>query len=150
MFFSVPLCVSVYMCLVVTCWERANLLALVCGVCEFVNFPLVSWVRCGTWLHRFLIFAPLFTLYDLSTSVEPVLQIIDWKSDGKQPSTLCIPGNFSCFCRLRIFSKSIFSNNSFRKTISFKKFGSRSGRTFYWIWSGFKLFAKVIIWRHLV
>ena len=27
----------------------ADLLALVCGVCcEFVAFPLVSWVRCGT------------------------------------------------------------------------------------------------------
>ena len=27
----------------------ADLLALVCGVfCEFVTFPLVSWVRCGT------------------------------------------------------------------------------------------------------
>ena len=53
------LCASVYMCFVVTCWERADLLALVCGVfCEFVTFPLVSWVRCGTWLYRFLIFAP--------------------------------------------------------------------------------------------
>ena len=40
---------SVYMCFVVTCWESADLLALVCGVlCEFVTFPLVSWVRCGT------------------------------------------------------------------------------------------------------
>ena len=56
------LCASVHMCLVVTCWERADLLALVCGVyCEFVTFPLVSWVRCGTWLYRFLIFAPLLT-----------------------------------------------------------------------------------------
>ena len=27
-----PLCASVYMCLVVTCWERTDLLALVCGV----------------------------------------------------------------------------------------------------------------------
>ena len=27
-----PLWASVYMCLVVTCWERADLLALVCGV----------------------------------------------------------------------------------------------------------------------
>ena len=54
------LCASVYMCFVVTCWERADLLALVCGVfCEFVTFPLVSWVRCGTWLYRFLIFATL-------------------------------------------------------------------------------------------
>ena len=43
------LCLSVYMCFVVTCLERAVLLALVCGVyCEFVTFPLVSWVRCGT------------------------------------------------------------------------------------------------------
>ena len=43
------LCASVYMCFVVTCWERADLLALVCGVfCEFVTFPLVSLVRCGT------------------------------------------------------------------------------------------------------
>ena len=51
------------MCFVVTCWERADLLALVCGVyCESVTFPLVSWVKCGTWLYRFLIFAPLLTL----------------------------------------------------------------------------------------
>ena len=58
------LCASVYMCFVVTCWERADLLAIVCGVCcEFVTFPLVSWVRCGTWLYRFLIFAPLLTCW---------------------------------------------------------------------------------------
>ena len=30
--FAMPLCTSVYVCLVVTCWERADLLALVCGV----------------------------------------------------------------------------------------------------------------------
>ena len=30
--FAMPLCASVYMCLVITCWERADLLALVCGV----------------------------------------------------------------------------------------------------------------------
>ena len=30
--FVMPLCASVYLCLVVTCWERAALLALVCGV----------------------------------------------------------------------------------------------------------------------
>ena len=35
--FGVPLYVSVYLCLVVTCWERADLLTL----------PLVSWVMCG-------------------------------------------------------------------------------------------------------
>ena len=47
--FAMSLCASVCMCFVVTCWEGADLLALVCGVyCEFVTFPLVSWVRCGT------------------------------------------------------------------------------------------------------
>ena len=61
------LCASVYMCFADTCWERADLLALVCGVfCEFVTFPLVSWVRCGTWLYRFLIFATLLTLLPFS------------------------------------------------------------------------------------
>ena len=38
-------------------------LSFVVSNSEFVTFPLVSWVRCGTWLYRFLIFAPLLTLY---------------------------------------------------------------------------------------
>ena len=47
--FTMSLCASVHMCFVVTSLERAELLALVCGVyCEFDTFPLVSWVRCGT------------------------------------------------------------------------------------------------------
>ena len=65
------LCASVYMCFVVNCWKRADLLALVCGVyCEFVTFPLVSWVRCGTCLYRFLIFAPLLTLIRIRAKIE--------------------------------------------------------------------------------
>ena len=36
--FAMSLCVSVYMCFVVTCWERADLLALVCGV--YCHFPI--------------------------------------------------------------------------------------------------------------
>ena len=36
-----PLCASVYMCLVVTCWERADLLALACRVLLLVcHFPI--------------------------------------------------------------------------------------------------------------
>ena len=31
--------VSVHCCRVVTCWERADLLALVCDVCVFVTCP---------------------------------------------------------------------------------------------------------------
>ena len=37
-------------------------LSFVVSNCEFVTFPLVSCVRCGTCLYRFLIFAPLLTL----------------------------------------------------------------------------------------
>ena len=41
--------VSVYMCFVVTCWERlTSWLSFVVSNCEFVTFSLVSWVRCGT------------------------------------------------------------------------------------------------------
>ena len=37
--FVMPLCTSVYLYLVVTCWERADLLALfVVSHCEFVTF----------------------------------------------------------------------------------------------------------------
>ena len=36
-----PLCASVNMCLVIACWERADLLALVCGVYLCVcHFPI--------------------------------------------------------------------------------------------------------------
>ena len=39
--FAMPLCASVYMCLVVTCWERADLLTLVCCVLLLVcHFPI--------------------------------------------------------------------------------------------------------------
>ena len=39
--FVMPLCASVYMCLVVICWERSDLLALVCGVLLWVcHFPI--------------------------------------------------------------------------------------------------------------
>ena len=78
-FFSVlcllPLCSSVYMCHVVTCWERADLfwLSFLVSNCEFVTFPLVSWVKCGTGLHRFLIFAPLLTSIGMCVRFGPVL-----------------------------------------------------------------------------
>ena len=39
--FVMPLCASVYLCLVVTCWKRADLLALVCGVyLRVCHFPI--------------------------------------------------------------------------------------------------------------
>ena len=49
--FAMPLCASVYMCFVL--WLPAgnwltSWLSFVVSNCEFVTFPLVSWVRCGT------------------------------------------------------------------------------------------------------
>ena len=37
--------------------------------CEVVTFPFVSWVRCGTWLYRFQIFA-LFLTWSSSTDLQ--------------------------------------------------------------------------------
>ena len=66
--FAMPLGASVYMCLVVTCWESlTSWLSFVVSNYEFVTFPLVSWVRGSAWLYRFLIFAPLLTLTVLIT-----------------------------------------------------------------------------------
>ena len=61
---------SGYCSLVVTCWERTDLLDLLyvmfSGV--FVPFDMVSWVRCGTWLYRFLMFAFFLTLIVVRTT----------------------------------------------------------------------------------
>ena len=48
-----------------------SFLSFVVSNCEFVIFPLVSWVRCGTWSYRFLIFAPLLTLNPQPLVLEP-------------------------------------------------------------------------------
>ena len=48
--FSCSFVQSVCRCLVVTCWERAALLArlsFVMSNCDVVTFSLVCWVRCG-------------------------------------------------------------------------------------------------------
>ena len=42
-------------------------LSFVMSNCDVVTFPLVSWVRCGAWLYRFLIFAPFLFLCKLFT-----------------------------------------------------------------------------------
>ena len=43
--FAMSLCASIYICFVVTCWERAGILAL-SFVVSAVSLSL-SWVRCG-------------------------------------------------------------------------------------------------------
>ena len=57
-------CASLLICAL---WSPAgkgltSWLSFVLSYCEFVTIPLVSWVRCGTLLYRFLIFATLLTL----------------------------------------------------------------------------------------
>ena len=69
------LCFCSVLCLLCLCarlflsalWSPAgkgltSWLSFVVSNCEFVIFPLIFWLRCGTWLYRFLIFAPLLTL----------------------------------------------------------------------------------------
>ena len=47
--FVMPLCASIYMCLVVTCWERLTFWpSFVVSNYDRVTFLLVSWVKCGT------------------------------------------------------------------------------------------------------
>ena len=58
------LCACLFICAL---WTPAgkgltSWLSFVVSNCEFVTFPLVSWVRYGTWLYRFLIFVP-FTYF---------------------------------------------------------------------------------------
>ena len=57
------LCARLFICAVQSpAWKGlTSWLSFVVSNCEFVTFPLVSWFRCGTWLYRFLIFAPLLT-----------------------------------------------------------------------------------------
>ena len=64
--FAMSLCASVYMGFETDGKGLASWLSFVVSNCEFVTFPLVSWVRCGTWLYRFLIFAHLLTQKELS------------------------------------------------------------------------------------
>ena len=91
---------SVHCCLVVTCWERADLLVLVMMFnCVFVTFPCGILGRYGSWLYRFLIFATLLTLVseigrwamswsnqirDGNTETERVLEIYASPSGVKQ------------------------------------------------------------------
>ena len=67
------LCVCLFICAL---WSPAgkgltSWLSFVVSNCEFVTFPLVSWVGCGIRLYRLLIFAPLLTLLGKSNILCP-------------------------------------------------------------------------------
>ena len=78
-----PALVLCYICLVlyfraclfiVALWSPAgkglsSWLSFAMSNCELVTFPLVSWVRCGTWLYWFLIFVLFLTLARISRTL---------------------------------------------------------------------------------
>ena len=63
--FAVPLCASVCALRSPAGKGLATRLSFVVYSCEFVTFRLVSWVRCGTRLYRFLIFAPFVLVINI-------------------------------------------------------------------------------------
>ena len=73
--FAMPLCASVYICAL---WSPAgkgltSWISFVGYNCEFVTFPLVSWVRYVTSLYQFLIFAsfaPFLTFHKFLCSAD--------------------------------------------------------------------------------
>ena len=55
---------SVHCCLVVNCWERADILAFVGDVyCTFVTLPCGILSQVWYWIYRFLIFASFLTFF---------------------------------------------------------------------------------------
>ena len=66
---------SVHCSFVVTCWERADLLALfyLMFSCVLSLSHMVSWVKFSFCLYRFLIFAFFFTLNELLALEKSVL-----------------------------------------------------------------------------
>ena len=92
--------------------------------CAFVTFPLVSWIRCGTWLYRFLTFAPLLTSN---------MRDLGWKVKGQHwPSELIYS---HCHIRFNISNKNNdFGFNSFQKINFSKIFAFRCIMKQIWPW----------------
>ena len=102
------LCARLFICAL---WSPAgkgltSWLSFVVSNCEFVTFPLVSWVRCGTSLYHFLIFAPLLTSLNrpiiLVRPITPLhFGIFSWNCIGMFiRSRRCVAYNYGCFFSL--------------------------------------------------
>ena len=88
-FFSLVFSMSVYMCFVVTCWERVtSWLTFVVSNCEFVTFLLVSWsgvvLYCiDSWsLHPYLLWNKLlnmeYALFVFSSMSFDLVGVWEW------------------------------------------------------------------------
>ena len=112
-------------CLYVLCGHllgKADLLALVCAVfCEFVTFPLVSWVRCGTWLYRFLIFATLLT-FIIRPKIQNGRQYLRWLPI-KETVFLIFQFWFHSFANTTLIMTQLLINKFYKKiAVDFIKF----------------------------
>ena len=73
------LCTRLFICALWSPTEKrlTSWLSFAASYCDFVTFPFVSWVRCGTWLYRFLIFAPLLLKKCLVCSLQPCGHLLE-------------------------------------------------------------------------
>ena len=90
--FVMPLCAS-FICAL---WSPAgkgltSWLSFVVSNCEFVTFPLVSWVRYGTLLYRFLIFAPLLTFQIYKEGAQVRLNLQGGFTGSSEPTLVKCP-----------------------------------------------------------
>ena len=101
-------------------------LSFVVSNCEFVTFPLVSWVRCGTWLYWFLIFAPLLTfssrrlLFCNIFTAQPISQTTVYTA--KEGDALDINCNATSTHNNEIYWEKNVSHNTFRQNGSHLNF----------------------------
>ena len=96
-------------------------------------------IRAFLWLHALLQMAEQYIASLMNIQVD------------QSPLNTCILSNFAWYIGVCwFFSKSTFSKNSFKSTVTLsnRQFGSRSGPTLCRAWSGSKLFANVISRRH--
>ena len=105
---------SVHCCIVVTCWD----LALVADVfLYFCNFPYEeSWVRCGAWLYRFLIFAAFLTSQSSRWGKERLLSVhLPYDAVGWSAVRDCVFLVMSTYCIIYNFVLCVsFSSQSSR------------------------------------
>ena len=76
--FAMHLYASVYMCLVVTCWERADLFALFLWCLVFVTFPIGT---LGQVWYLIVSIPDLCTLSYLATIMEFEMLEIAWSTN---------------------------------------------------------------------
>ena len=115
--FAMSLCASVYMCFVVTCWERADLLALVCGSnCQFVTFP---WGILGQVWYVIVSIPDLCTLTYFKSNLEFRYQIIVLSIKLRNFAKLMIP--------IALFKK--FPSEQFIASVEVSKIARCSSKT---------------------